>query len=294
MRKFRTLDVGWTKHLLVLGIVLLALGCNLGSTAEVTIATTTPVPSILSVPLVAVNPVYGPPGTNVTLTTAGFAAGTPLKVYVSSPDDASSSPVTAVTATAGITTLTVPLPQEINGTTIANGTPLLFTLTSTTGGPNATALFWVQGPGTSATTATAISGGQIVPTAQGGGVTTGVFITAPPINSAVAGSNIAVAGSAPAGAVTVQIQGANNNVLGSEAASSQATTGTLGVWQTTVAFTPPAAGATGFIVAIQGDQQASIPVTFTGGTTIGSGTLVVPATLIFATPNPGVQIGITP
>src|SRR5579859_2928805 len=153
MRIFQMSSRRWLKYLLLLSIGLPALGCNLGSSAQMTIGTTTPIPSLLSVPLAAVNPVYGPPGTNVTLTTAGFVAGTQLSVFVSSPDIASSSPLTTVTANEGITTLTVPLPQQINGTAIANGMPLLFTVTPTTGGPNATALFWVQGAASTPVTA---------------------------------------------------------------------------------------------------------------------------------------------
>ncbi|MHB8625267.1 MAG: Gmad2 immunoglobulin-like domain-containing protein [Aggregatilineales bacterium] len=290
MHTFGTRHVRRLWWLLLLGVILPALACNLDNGA-VTISTATPAPSAgFTIPLVGVNPISGPPGTTITLMATGFSVGTQLNVFISTLNTPSSTPATVLTANAGVNVFTLPVPQQLNGVAVAAGTPLLFTVAPVAGGATATALFWVQGAVTGQITATTQV--QAVATIQNGGAVTGVFITAPAIDSAVGGSSVAVTGSAPSGAVVVQVQDANNAVLGSTTANSQATTGTLGVWQATVTFTPPAGTANGFIVAIQGGQQASIPIVFSGA---GAAlpvlpTQTFPATLIFATPTPGIQI----
>ena len=283
------------RWLLVVGLLLPALACNLDNGA-VTVATVIPgstTLSLLNAPLVGINPISGPPGTALTLTATGFAVGTQLSVFISTLNTPSSTPATVLTANAGANVFVLPVPQQLNGVAVAGGTPLLFTVAPVTGGTNATALFWVQGAAITGQV-TATTQAQVVVTSPGVGATSGVFITSPAIDSAVAGTSVAVTGSAPAGAVVVQVHDANNAVLGSVTANSQATTGALGVWQTTVGFTPPAGTANGFIVAIQGGIQASIPIVFSDtGVSPALPTQTLPATLMFATPTPGIQIQIS-
>ncbi|MHB8627314.1 MAG: Gmad2 immunoglobulin-like domain-containing protein [Aggregatilineales bacterium] len=256
--------------LFLVACVLPMLACNLGSNPPAP-PTLTPVPFTgLAVPLVALNPLSGPPGVAITLTAAGFPANSQLNLFVSLLSAPSATPLTVLTASGGTVVFALQLPPQLNGTTLTDGTPLLFTLTPVSGGPSANALFWVQN---------ASGGSSPQPTTDNGGPVTGVFITSPGIDAALSGTTVTVTGSAPGGAVTVQVQDTNNAVLGSATAYSQAAAGTLGVWQTTIAFAQPAAFGSGYIVAFAGGEQASIPVTF-----VGSGAQPAPITPIGAQP----------
>jgi len=234
--------------------ILPMLACNLGGSPPAP-PTSTPAPaSGSSVPLVGLNPLSGPPGTTVTLAATGFPAGTQLDLFVSLLNAPSPTPLTVLTAGGGTLTFALQLPQQLNGTVLSDSTPLLFTLTPVSGGPSANTLFWVQ---------SGISGAP-QPTSANTGPVSGVFITSPGIGTTLTGASIMVTGSAPAGAVTVQVQDANNAVLGSATAYSQAAAGTLGVWQTIVSFGQPANSENGYIVAFAAGGQASIPIVFPG------------------------------
>ncbi len=232
------------------------VACNLGSSpAAPPTAISAPV-SGLTTPLVGLNPLSGPPGVAITLIGGGFPVNSQLNLFVSLLNAPSAAPLTVLTASGGTVVFALQLPQQINGTTLTDGTPLLFTLSPVNGGPSADALFWVQNSG---------NGSAPQPTTDNSGPVTGVFITSPEIDTALSGTTVTVTGSAPGGAaVTVQVQDANNAVLGSATAYSQAAAGILGVWQTTISFAQPAAPGSGYIVAFAGGEQASIPVTFAG------------------------------
>lgn len=246
------------------------LACNLGSSPSVP-PTLIPAPVTgLAVPLVGLDPLNGPPGVAITLTGGGFPVNSQLNLFVSLLSAPSATPLTMLTASGGTVVFALQLPQQINGTVLTDGTSLLFTLTPVNGGPSANALFLVQN-----------TTGNLLPqpTTDNSGPVSGVFITSPGMDAALSGTTVTVTGSAPGGAVTVQVQDTNNAVLGSATAYSQAAAGTLGVWQTTVAFAQPAAFGSGYIVAFAGGDQASIPVTFAG-----SGVQPVPNTPIGAQP----------
>jgi hypothetical protein len=240
------------------------LACNLGGSpaAPPTVTPGQILPA--SVPLIGLNPLSGPPGTTITLTATGFPLNTQLDLYVSLFSAPSTAPLTVLTAGNPLT-FALQLPEQLNGSALTAGTPLLFTLTPVNGGQSANSLFWVQNSNAAAPQPT---DANVVPV-------TGVFITAPGMGTLLSGTSVTVTGSAPSGAVTVQVQDANNAVLGSATAYSQAAPGTLGIWLTTVGFAQPSAGGGGYIVAFAGNQQASIPITFAGSASFATLTPVL-------------------
>jgi len=258
-------------------ILLVALACNLGAAA-------TPTPAPLGSPLLTVQPVTGAPGTLITLHGVGFAPNVSLNLYLNSTNS-QGSPFAAVRTDASgdvITTLT--LPDSFGGVTFGDGQPIVFSLTSANGASTAKALFLVEGTGTPAAAIAPIGSNATAfpsqPTAAG--QASGVFITQPGINAVLTDPSVTVSGSAPAGAVLVEVQDSNNVIIARGQATSIMQPGQVtGTWQTTVAFPQPATSAQGFIVALAAGEQASIPVTFSGST-IPS--LTVPTLQIIATP----------
>ncbi len=250
------------KFIVMFVLVIPMLACTLG-TAAVPTPTAAP-PPVRIPPTLGLNPVIGIPGTTVTITAAGFPVGARVALTISLISTPSNTPVLMqVIGTGGLQTFPVQLPTTLGTTTIANNTPLVFRLTAETG-ESADALFMVLG--STAATATPITGGG-TGTGTGGGTGGILVITGPPIGSFLSGNAITVTGSGAAAnnIVGVQVQDANNTILGSANATIQASPGYVGVWQVTVGFNQPAAQTTGFIAAFTAaGQQSSIPITLAG------------------------------
>jgi len=259
--------------LVLMAIMCPALACNFGAAPPPTIPT-------LSAPLLSVRPVTGTPGTLITLSGAGYPPNSSLNVFITTTLT-QGSPYAAIRADAGgnvVTTLT--LPTQLGGAAVGGGAPIVFTLASVNGTVSASALFLVAGGAPSGTLSAAVTPGSAATDAP----VSGVFITEPGLNATLSGSTVAISGSAPAGAVIVQVQDAANNILGSATATSTAAAGQiLGTWQTTIAFTAPA-GSTGYIVAVAAGRQASIPITFASVPAAVPSLVIVPLTPIPTAP----------
>jgi hypothetical protein len=263
------------KRLIALLLLILpALACNLGASPS------TPTPAIptqapaFNQPTLGLSPVVGPPGTIMNISAAGFTAGTRVNLFVSTLTKTSTVPITTLTiGEGGYLKFAFQLPSTIDGVQIQNNTPLVFTLTAESGNPGASALFLaLTSANNSAVQPTALPGFSTGGTGgagdgsggfSGGGITADLFITAPPIGSTQASGSVIVtgSGSSTSGRVTVQIQDANNAVIGSAVANIQALPGYVGAWEATVAYQPPTTQQSGYIVAFTSEgKQASIPV----------------------------------
>jgi hypothetical protein len=263
--------------ILTLILIVPALACNLGA------ASPTPTPTIptqapaFNQPTLGLSPVVGPPGTIMNISAAGFTTGTRVNLFVSTLSKTSTQPVTTLTiGEGGFLKFAFQLPATVDGATIQNNTPLVFTMSAESGNPGASALFLaLTSTNTGGTQPTALPGfgtdntGGFGGGTGGGGVTTGtaadLYITAPPIGSTQSSGSVIVtgSGSSTSGRVTVQVLDANNAVIGSGAANIQAVAGYVGAWEATVAYTVPTTQQAGFIVAFTSEgKQASIPITF--------------------------------
>ncbi len=253
-------------------LILPALACNLGASSA------TPTPPVLPTqipafnqPTLGLSPVVGPPGTIMNISAAGFATGTRVNLFVSTVNKTSTQPVTTLTiGEGGYLKFAFQLPSAIDGTIIQNNTPLVFTLTAESGSPGASALFLALISTNSGTIPTAIPGFGSGGGSDGTGLTGGssgsiadLYITAPPIGSSQTTGAVIVtgSGSSASGRVTIQIQDANNAVIGSGAANIQAVPGYVGAWETTVNYQVPSMQQSGYIVAFTSEgKQSSIPV----------------------------------
>jgi hypothetical protein len=262
--------------MLVILLALPAMACNL-TDAPTPIPTVAP-PPVLQNPMVGLNPVSGAPGSIITIGAAGFPAGSKVNLSV--------APVTTTTTTTGSTTPAVAqnltigaggyltfayqLPNELNGTTIANNTPLNFTISSADNLSRANAIFIAVTGGAVATATTQSSDAN----AGSGGTLSGLYITSPAIGSTLIGTLVTVTGSGRAAnnRVGVQVLDANYKPLGNAIATIQAAAGAVGPFEVTVSFTQPASPVPGYIVVYTTNaaggvaEQASIPVTVAGGT----------------------------
>src|SRR5579863_373523 len=136
----------WLQVMALMMLMLPALGCNLDSSASslptpTTFILTGGATGAIAAPLVGLNPVSGPPNTTVTLMAGGFPLNVQLNVFISALNTPNSAPITVLTANGGAVTYSLALPQQLNGVALANGTPLLFTVSTVGGGASATALF---------------------------------------------------------------------------------------------------------------------------------------------------------
>ncbi len=259
--------------LILLCLIAPALACNLGSAAP-TPTSPPPTAPIFSQPTLALSPVVGPPGTTITLVATGFPAGAAVNLFISTVSKPSTVPTTAITiGTSGTLTFTLQVPTTVDNAAVASNTPLVFTLTAAAGSPGASALFLALSaqPGQPTLAVIATSAG----TGSTGGTANDLFITSPGIDSLQNTGTVIVtgSGSSASSSVTVQVQNSANQVLGSATAAIAASPGFVGVWQTTIAFTPPASG-TGFIAAFTSDgKQASIPIYFSGAAPVGNTTV---------------------
>lgn len=288
------------RFIVLLMLLIPALACNLGGSTAPT-PTAAPQP-VLTTPTLGLNPVVGAPGTVVNVSAAGFPVGTRVNLFLSPVSTPSTSPITTLTIGAGgILTFALQLPGQIGNTPVGNNTPLVFTMTAETGGTGASALFLALGSGASTATPD-ITGGTTGGGATNGGTTGGtgqtLFITGPAIGSYLAGNTVVVTGSGAAtnNTVGVQVQDANNTVLGSANATIQASAGYIGPWQVTVTFNQPAGQTSGYIVAFTAaGQQASIPVTLAGSGGQAPATLIQPQNPATAVPiQPTIQGGVQP
>jgi len=259
--------------------VISTVACNLSSDTPPT--STPAVPLGVDGPILSLNPVTGLIGSPITITGLGFPHDVSVNFYLSAQTVANTILLqTLTTDSAGTIKLNFQVPSQLNGIPISSPVALKFILTAPSNGLIASAIFLVQDgtPG-----AVAVQTG--VPTTGSGGVQT-LFIISAGTDSVLSGNVATVIGSDTPGArVNVQVQDANNVVLGSAVVGSQAGSNGLGVWQTTIAFSLPTT-STGYVVAFTSAQQSSIPVTFAGS---AAGT--VPSTpvptlqFIQATPN---------
>ncbi len=255
------------KRLLALLVVILpALACNLGSAAS----TPTPAPPTpgISTPVVGISPVAGPPGTVISVAAAGYPPGSRVNLFLSPQNLPSTTPLTTLTVgAAGTLGFAMAIPDQLNGTPITANETLIFNLSPESGGVGASALFLALNGGTPGQITATPAGSTAGTGGATGGSTQTLFITGPGMGTSLSGSTVTVTGSGSGSdsPVTVQVQDANNTVIGSASATIPAAANVIGVWQVTVAFTQPATAINGYILAFDAaGQQTSIPVTFVG------------------------------
>jgi len=265
--------------LILLCLIAPALACNLGSAAP-TPTSPPPTAPVFSQPTLALSPVLGPPGTTITIVATGFPAGAAVNLFISTVSKPSAVPTSATTiGPSGTLTFTLQVPTTVDNAAVASNTPLVFTLTAAAGSPGASALFLAL---TQAGQPTIAPNAPSAGTGNTGGTANDLFITSPGIDSLQNTGTVIVSGSGSSASstVTVQVQNSANQVLGSATATIAASPGYVGVWQTTIAFTPPASG-TGYIAAFTSDgKQASIPIYFAGAAPANDATV---PTLTFPT-----------
>ena len=242
---------GWL--VIICGGVISALACSL--TSDTLPTSTPPAPLGATSPIVGLNPVTGAVGSQITITGLGFPRNASVNFYLSAQTVANTILLqTLTTDSAGTIKLNFQVPSQLNGTPINSPVALKFILTAPSSGLIASAVFLVQDgtPG-----AAAVQTG--VPNTASGAVQM-LFIISAGTDSVLAGNVVTVIGSDTPGAqVNVQVQDANNAILGSAVVGSQVGSNGLGVWQTTIAFRTPTT-STGYVVAFTSVQQSSIPV----------------------------------
>jgi hypothetical protein len=265
--------------ILLCAAVISVLACNL--TSNIPPTSTPPVPLGVDGPILNLNPVTGTIGSSITITGLGFPRDVSVNFYLSAQTVADTILLqTLTTDSSGTIKLNFQVPTQLNGISISSPVALKFILTAPGNGLIASAIFLVQDstPG-SASVQTG------VPTTGSGAVQT-LFIISAGTDSVLAGNVVTIIGSDTPGArVNVQVQDANNVILGSAVVTSQSGSNGLGVWQTTIAFNMPTT-STGYVVAFTSAQQSSIPITFASSATgTVPGTPVPTLQFIQATPN---------
>jgi hypothetical protein len=283
-------------------LVLPTLACSLSESAAPT-PTQQPAPTISS-PVVGLNPITGAPGTVIRVGAAGFPTGAKVNLFLTPVDVTTPNQVAQdlTIGAGGLLVFAMQLPDKLGDKTISGTMPLNFMIVTTDSTVRASAVFLATS-GSATVAPTSDDTGDNSGGTSGGGTGGGtLFITSPSIGSAVAGGAVVVTGSGSAAnnRVGVQVQDANNKVLGSAIAVIQAGAGAVGPWQITVTFTQPTAAAAGYIVAYtvnsQGGvaQQSSIPITMMGGAAPVPTTALPGASATVAPSVPPVITGIPP
>ncbi len=258
-------------------LALFAMSCTLTDVA--TPAPTSPPLPVLPSPVVGLNPVSGAPGTVIRVSAAGFPVGSLVNIYIlinqpsldtsvtATPSGSSAGPIMQglTIGTGGFLTFDYQLPAQINGVNLTGAMPLNVLVSTTNVPPLQGSAIFIVTAGGATSTPTSLAGG-------GTGATGQLYIISPNIYAVISGGTVVVTGSGSAfnNRVGVQVLNAQNSILGSALATSQAGAGAVGPWQTTVVFPQPATAGGGFIVAYTVNTagavagMTSIPITFTG------------------------------
>ena len=163
-----TLGWGWIAVLMAVAVIGGALlgGAALRASGFWPLARPTPLPTPVRVPVLALDPVQGRPGTPITATGAGWAIGAEVTLRLVAPETALRSPIDLLTTTVGLdgtfsVTLSIPVVRpwsELPEVTIA--------AEELTTGDRATSLFDIQPAAPTATpTATETATATATPTA---------------------------------------------------------------------------------------------------------------------------------
>lgn len=241
-------------------LVVPVLACNLGASGALT--PTPVIPTLapaFSQPTFGLSPIFGAPGTIITVSAAGFTPGTRVKLLIGTLTKTGTTPIySLIVGESGTLKFNLQLPNMVNETFITNNMPLIFTLQSEAGNVGASALFLAL---------TSTSSGQptSVPIAQ---LESGqnLYITSPEIDSVQYGLVLVTgSGSSTGNQVMVEVLDENYQRLGGQTTSILSTPGTVGPWQASISYTTPYNQQVGYIKATTSDNKgASIRIILAG------------------------------